>query len=351
MQHWHIAKTTYKVSDFISWQRAGTLVLSPSFQRRSVWTAGAKSFFVDTVARGLPVPVVFLREVRTNPNTLEPGREVVDGQQRLRTLLAFIDPQLLPDYSEDRDAFVVSRIHNPSIAQKKFSALPSEIRRNILDYQFSVHVLPAETADSEILQIFARMNATGVKLNAQELRNAQYFGAFKTIVYQLSGEQLDRWRQWGIFTEQQITRMAEVEFVSECLQLMLRGVVKKSKAALDNLYKEHELAFPQEKAAETRFRRVMDAIDQSFKGSVPRPLERRPLFYCLFGAMHDILYGGANLLARSSAGTVPASTIEHIYSAAQALHTRTASEKVLEAVSRRTTDPQNRKAIIKYLKP
>ncbi len=31
-----IAKTVYKVSDFASWQKAGSLVLSPSFQRRPV---------------------------------------------------------------------------------------------------------------------------------------------------------------------------------------------------------------------------------------------------------------------------------------------------------------------------
>jgi hypothetical protein len=38
-----VSKTHYKVSDFITWAKAGTVILSPSFQRRSVWPVGAKS--------------------------------------------------------------------------------------------------------------------------------------------------------------------------------------------------------------------------------------------------------------------------------------------------------------------
>src|ERR1051326_8959040 len=92
-----LARTLYRVSDFLSWQRARTLVLSPSFQRRPVWPLAAKSYLVDTVVRGLPVPIIFLRE-KTDLATLGPKRKFVDGQQRLGTLLAFIEPASLPDF-------------------------------------------------------------------------------------------------------------------------------------------------------------------------------------------------------------------------------------------------------------
>lgn len=36
LENWDITKTVYKVGDFVSWQRSGALVLSPSFQRRPV---------------------------------------------------------------------------------------------------------------------------------------------------------------------------------------------------------------------------------------------------------------------------------------------------------------------------
>src|SRR4051812_44405052 len=107
----NITKTVYKVGDFLSWQRMKSLVLSPSFQRRPVWSAAAKSFFIDTIARGHPIPIVFLRE-QTNLDTLEPSREVVDGQQRLRTLLSYIEPESLRDFDPERDSFEIKKSHN-----------------------------------------------------------------------------------------------------------------------------------------------------------------------------------------------------------------------------------------------
>jgi len=73
--------------------------------------------------------------------------------------------------TQKRDSFVVTRTHNRDIAGKTFRQLSADIRKRILAYEFSVHVLPSDTEDRQVLQIFARMNATGVKLNDQELRN------------------------------------------------------------------------------------------------------------------------------------------------------------------------------------
>lgn len=240
-----MTKTQYKVSDFVSWQRAGTLDLSPSFQRRGVWKPGAKSYFVDTVLRGLPVPIIFLRDRRTDWRTMESSREVVDGQQRIRTLLSYIDSTLLPDFDEARDSFTLQTVHNSDYAGKQFSVLPPEARQQILDFQFSTHVLPLNIDDRQILQIFARMNATGVKLNPQELRNAEFFGEFKTSMYTLAFEQLPRWRDLRIMSEDNIARMQEVELTSEFAQLMLKGVRQKTQAALDSIYEENEFEYPE----------------------------------------------------------------------------------------------------------
>jgi uncharacterized protein with ParB-like and HNH nuclease domain len=116
-------------------------------------------------------------------------------------------------------------------------------KQKILDYQFSVHSFPSDTDDREILQIFARMNSTGVKLNAQELRNAEFFGAFKKISYEIATEQLNRWRDWKIFTVDQIARMNEVELSSEFMLLIIAGVLEKNNSTIDNYYKKFEDSF------------------------------------------------------------------------------------------------------------
>ena len=197
----YVQKTIYKVADFISWQKSHYLVLVPYFQRRPVWKPGAKSYLIDTIVRGLPIPIIFLRDRRTDPNQIEPIREVVDGQQRLRTVLGYVSPTLLPDYNPKRDSFTVKKTHNKDIAGKSFDELDDESKRAILDYEFVVHILPSRIDDREVIQIFRRMNSTNFSLTEQEKRNSKYFGEFKTSVYELAAEQLQRWRQWKIFTE------------------------------------------------------------------------------------------------------------------------------------------------------
>src|ERR1051326_3804601 len=142
MRVWEITKTQYKVSDFLLWHKAGNLVLSPSFQRRPVWKKGAKSYLVDTVVRGLPMPIILLGEQKTSLQTYEPKREVVDGQQRLRTVIAFLDGKSPKDYNFSRDDFVIQKNHNPDLADRPFAQLPASVRQQVLDYQFSVHILP-----------------------------------------------------------------------------------------------------------------------------------------------------------------------------------------------------------------
>jgi Protein of unknown function DUF262 len=301
----NITKTVYKVSDFVSWQRTSSLSLSPSFQRRSVWPTAAKSFLIDTVVRGLPMPIIILRE-QTNLETLEPLREVVDGQQRLRTVISFLEPDLLKDFDEKRDSFVVTRTHNRDIAGKTFRQLSADIRKRILAYEFSVHVLPSDTEDRQVLQIFARMNATGMKLNDQELRNAEYYGALKTLAYDLAYEQLSRWRTWGIFSEMEIARMTEVEETSDLILLMLEGIHGKNQPALNRLYKEGEEDFSQGPEVTRRFRLVMDKIDETFGRHIRSSVfSRKTLFNTLFTYYYDLLFGIKSPLTRISAHDLP----------------------------------------------
>jgi hypothetical protein len=345
-----VSKTHYKVSDFFTWAKAGTLILSPSFQRRSVWPLGAKSYLLDTIVRGLPIPIIFLREQKTDLNTLEPKREVVDGQQRIRTLLDFVAPTVLKDFDPARDSFTIKPAHNKELAGKAFKDLPTDVRQNILDFQFSVHILPSSVDDREVLQIFARMNATGVKLNAQELRNAAFFGEFKTSMYAISAEQLPRWRRWRIFTEAQIARMAEVEITSEFAQLMIKGIVGKTQRGIDTLYKELEDQWPDKAEVERRFRHCMDELDNAIGGDLANTQFRnRAAFHALFAAVYNTTFQIGSALKKKKADPLPPNFKARILKISDAIHDAKAPEKVLEGLARRTTHKDSRKTVIDYL--
>lgn len=301
----NIEKTVYKVTDFLSWQRNDSLVLSPSFQRRPVWPPEAKSLLLDTVVRGLPIPIIFLRE-RTDLSKLEPKREIVDGQQRLRTLIAFIEPNLLKDYDPQIDAFVVKKHHNAEIAGKTFRQLDASIQKRILNYSFSVHILSSDTDDREVLMIFSRMNATGVKLNAQELRNAAYIGSFKNTAYNLAHGQLTRWRSWKVFSESEIARMIEVEETSDLIIIMLEGMHGRSQTTIEKYYKKYEPDFPFENEVDRRFNAVMDKIEETLGNNLrSMAFSRKGLFNTLFTFYYDLMFSLNSAMDKKQPNSMP----------------------------------------------
>lgn len=346
-----VTRSQFKVSDFIGWQKAGLLVLSPKFQRRPVWSAGAKSYLIDSIIQGFPIPIIFLRERKTDLKRLIHEREVVDGQQRIRTIISFISPELLPDFRPSRDYFQVKEVHNKDLADKDFGELPKEVRQAILDYEFSVHTLSSSVDDREVLQVFARMNATGYKLNPQELRNAKWFGYFKTCMFQLAAEQLSRWRDWRIFSEDNIARMDEVELTSEFAQLMVSGIVGKSQASLNTLYLRRDLHFPERAEIKRRFRAVMDRIDSTLRQSIATSqFRKRAPFYALFALLYDASYGTGSPLKRSAPSRLPSSLEENLLRASQRLRSGRAPTSVMDSLARRTTHPESRRRLIKYLR-
>lgn len=342
-------KTVFTASQFLDWQRSGVLQLNPIFQRRPVWKAPARSQLIDSVVRGYPIPIVLLRQVQ-DLNTLKMRMEVVDGQQRLRALIAYLDGSALPDYKADRDAVVVRRTHNKDIAGKPFNKLPADVKQAILSYEFSTHVLPASAGDELVYRIFARLNSTGLSLNHQEIRNAEFHGAFKTLVYELSFQFLESWRRWQIFNNDAIARMEEAEAVSEYLIAMIEGLGGKSQARITRFYKDHDETLASSEVLEDRFTRVMTAIDNSVGKSILGSAFQRPaLFFSLWVAFYHHMYRLQSPLRKHWILTPPAGIEAALRRVSERITKGRLPEKVQDAMDRATSDPTRRRIRHRFL--
>lgn len=337
-------KTVYKVSQFLNWQRSGILDLKPVFQRREVWSPKLKSLLIDTVATGMPMPIIFLREKQDMEN-LEIIMEVIDGQQRLRTLLSFIEPKCLPDFERNKDAFVVRPSHNRDIANKPFPKLPKDVRQAILGYEISTHVFPATTGDDVVLRMFARINSTGAKLTPQEIRNATYYGEFKTLSYDLAFENLERWRSWDTFSDKNIARMVEVESVSDYLLAMMRGIEAKTQPGLEKAYKDYDDQLKGSDNLRRMFQRVMDAIDDAFGNILKKTRFTRPvLFYSLFTTVYDYMFDmSIGYPKRRKPRKLPSNAVKRLMTLDQTIRTKSLPEEVQDAMDRATTDATRRR--------
>jgi hypothetical protein len=268
---------TYSVNDFRGWNERKELELQPKFQRRSVWSDKARSYLMDSIVRGKPIPKIFIRQ-DIDPKTKKTLREVVDGQQRLRTIFSYL-----------QDGFKISKTHSTDYGGKFCSELPDDVQTAILKYELSVDLL-LDAPDKEVLDIFARLNSYAVKLNPQELRNATFFGEFKTVAYSLGLEYVTFWTENGVFTDSQVLRMDEAELTSDLLVALLDGI--KSRKAIDAYYKKHDDELKEKTKLTQHFRQTMDAIGALSAGSLASsPFKSPVLFYSLFCAIHHHLRG------------------------------------------------------------
>lgn len=343
-------KTVYTVSQFLNWQKSGVLQLSPNFQRRAVWKPSAKSQLIDSVVRGFPLPVVLLRQVQ-DIQSLNLKMEVVDGQQRLRTLLAYVDPSSLPDFGE-RDKFQISKNHNEQLAGKSFSQLDAKTKHSILGYEISTHVFPASTGDAEIYQIFARLNSTGLSLKPQEIRNSEFHGEFKSLVYSIAFETFDFWRDWRVYASDALARMDEAEAISELIITMIEGIKAKSQSQISDFYRKHdpEGSFPKGIIAKRRFESVMYTINSKFGEGLPESAFRRPaLFYSLYVALYDHMYGLKSSMNSSKAVPLPKNVSELFSKASNNIKNKSLAVSIQDAMDKATADKARRDTRHRYL--
>jgi hypothetical protein len=226
----------------------------------------------------MPVPPIFLR-VRQSDDRRRMIREVIDGQQRIAAVTEYINGK-----------YALSSNLGGDYGGLHFDDLTGELQDVIRQYSFICEVFAA-IEDAEVLQIFARLNTYSVPLNAQELRNGNYFGPFKQSAYSLASEHLEFWRQNRLFTEQGIARMKEVELVSELMILQLDGLQDKKKS-INDFYENNDQKFPGRRQIETRLRAVIDSINEVLEDSLRNSEFRRiPLFYSLFAVVFHRMYG------------------------------------------------------------
>jgi hypothetical protein len=271
-------RSGYSALDFSSWKASGQLAISPRFQRRQVWTPAAKSYLIDTVILGFPVPPIYIRIVKGKGKS-PPVREVIDGQQRITAITEYVENE-----------FPLSKSIESPYKGLKFDELPQDIKDRVSGYSFICEVFQG-ISDEDVLSIFSRLNTYSVRLNRQELRNGRYFGPFKQTAYELAYGHLTFWRNNRIFTETNIARMIEVEFTSELIIALLDGLQDKKKS-IDKFYKKFDEEFPPRKGVEKKFRRVIDEINEVFpEGLAKSEFRRTPLFYSLFLAIAHRLFG------------------------------------------------------------
>lgn len=92
------------------------LDMKPPFQRNPVWVTRQKSFLIDTILNKYPIPEIYMQETADEMGNVK--YIIVDGQQRIRSVLDFIDGKFSMDEKESPD-FYGTDFNGLTIEQKK----------------------------------------------------------------------------------------------------------------------------------------------------------------------------------------------------------------------------------------
>lgn len=281
MRNIQTSSRVVEISEIIQWHENSHLELSPKYQRNSVWNDKAKSYLIDTIIRGFPIPPIFLRQ-RIDVKTKTIHREVIDGQQRLRAILDFIVDERI----------TINRSTNPDFAGIKYSELSPDVQERILSYEI-LAVLVAEKDDSVIYDMFARLNSNNIILNRQELRNAKYWGEFKVFSYQMTSEIRDLLIDRNVFSDQQLSRMRDVEFVSSLIILMTEGIVDETPKYVDSIYNKYDKSFDNLDFYNNAFLLVFEVIEKVFELMDNRigVFNKKNYLFTLFATLYHQMYG------------------------------------------------------------
>lgn len=264
----YLNTTTLNISWFKKASDSGELEMSPPFQRNPVWTDKQKSFLIDSVLNGYPIPEIYIQE-KISPD----GRTkyvIVDGQQRIRSVLGFIAGE-----------FEISEGESTKWNMCSFEDLSEEDKVNFYSYKFVVRTLP-DITDDEIRSIFQRINKNNVALNAQELRQSTYSGDFIKSMNLISDKEY--WKDIGLFSAEKVRRMLDVEYISELAIAFLNGHQNK-KDKLDYYYTMYEMEYLDAKSVENVFDKVCSELIQILPEIKKTRWSKLIDFYTLFLVM------------------------------------------------------------------
>lgn len=161
------------LGEVASMYQAGELNIIPEFQRLFRWGPQKKSDFIESLLIGIPVPPAFAYE------NADATWELIDGLQRISTVLEFMGVLRSPDEPDDflSPSVLIQTKYLPSLdgVGWEIGGVQNEgigrsfqlfLRRARLDFQILKH--PSDVSTK--FDLFQRLNRGGTYANAQEVR-------------------------------------------------------------------------------------------------------------------------------------------------------------------------------------
>ena len=187
----------------------------PDFQREYVWKQTQASKLIESFLLGMTVPSVFLYRKRDSEKDL-----VIDGQQRISTVVSFLKGKFLKGKFKDK-IFKLTKV-DPKWEGQSFEDLAKadqfKLERTIMRATIIQQLDPKD--NSSIYQIFERLNTGGANLSPMEVRMCLSKGSFVKMLKDLNKN--PNWRKL-LGNEKEDPRSKDKELILRVMALYDKG--------------------------------------------------------------------------------------------------------------------------------
>lgn len=177
ISHYKISKPlpeTLTIEDIISDMKKSRFLIRPSYQRSEVKNIQKASYLMESILLGINIPPLFIYKRK------DKIKEVVDGQQRLLTILGFLGKTYIDERGNvvctDKDRFKLSKLKILSeLNGKTIENIGDKFEDKILEFPMDIIEIDAEqNPDFSQIDLFLRLNTKPypIKENTFEMWNA-----------------------------------------------------------------------------------------------------------------------------------------------------------------------------------
>lgn len=257
--------------DFVN----GKLFADQSYQRRKVWNEQDKVRLIETILMEYVMPEVFFWTAERDPETGIASTHIVDGQQRINTIVEFINNEFSLNVK-----YLLNDNIKETCGNKRFNQLENNYRTMIWDYPVSVVEIDRDCSRDDIKQMFYRLNLTNYDLNQQEKRNSKD-SKFGDKCEALST--YDFWKNVHLFSSADARRMKDVEYCCIIYILANEGIVDQTNGKkINDYYDDYKDEFDQDNILEDKIIKAMDIIYGMVDKTTISFISKKAQMYTLF---------------------------------------------------------------------
>lgn len=268
----------------------GKLFVDTSYQRRKVWNEQDKVRLIETILMEFIMPEVYFWTADRDPETGRAATHIVDGQQRITTIVEFINNEF-----KLTEKYLLNDEIKKQNGNLYFNQLKPEVKNIIWGYSVSVVEIDNECTRDDIKNMFYRLNLTNYDLNSQEKRNSKD-SKFGDKCESLSG--FDFWSKVKLFSSADAKRMKDVEYCCSIFILANEGMIDQTNdKKINDYYDDYKDCFDEDNLLENKVIQAMNIIEEMLDKSTISFLSKKTQMYTMFCVAFKLIESGNNDLS------------------------------------------------------